>query len=676
MINKNQPSDLLLFLLCSVFFFGCTSLARSQGKPSDDKIVINETTNTNQNIQKLITEARAIMERSGIHTFYESSDSLELQKLNAIGNTLYEYSSNKNSSTLAYAYLFRGLEAVQYTYNGMNTAVKETSPKKCLNLRNQVDSAYVLFKELGMKNEAYEAFDWLIFLSAELPIHGYLSEAQLVHFIDSATCCVDSFSLGRAYFYLALEKSVHSQYYDAIKFLQRSRDLLEEDVKTLGHLVFQEYAVYDIARIYNELGFYEKSADAFMESIAFEHKMGDTLGALWTMSTLLTVHQSLGDTAKAMELLSNIEQLFVKNNKENPIIEATILIEKGNFFLVSKNYLDAHRTYSKVLKIGEKVIARGIDYDPRLRRILYLANSGLESIEEITGGPKQLNYARKALFFAKKTNIPEYILKASSRLKILYTKQGDTENAKKMTLLENDNISSVLSDNLKVQLDKLRFELDLKNIEHDLYELKAIDSANHAKIAQQKSLIAVTLTLLAIAGACVFLLRFRASQKKNESSRFEQLNGELKDIYNRISLKNKMLEEELKSKISMLTSNNELFDELNDEVANLDISSVEKQKFKRKIDNSSNKELLESLEKQLVGIHEKFVSVLSTKFPDLSSKNIKLCILVKLNLTTKEIAQLMFVEPLSVKMARSRLRKKLNIEDPNQSLVSYLNSLE
>ncbi|OJJ18533.1 hypothetical protein BKI52_23260 [marine bacterium AO1-C] len=54
---------------------------------------------------------------------------------------------------------------------------------------------------------------------------------------------------------------------------------------------------------------------------------------------------------------------------------------------------------------------------------------------------------------------------------------------------------------------------------------------------------------------------------------------------------------------------------------------------------------------------------LNTLFPNLTPNEIKHCILIKLNLSVKEAAQLLSVSTHAVKMARKRLRKKMNIPE-------------
>jgi DNA-binding CsgD family transcriptional regulator len=60
-------------------------------------------------------------------------------------------------------------------------------------------------------------------------------------------------------------------------------------------------------------------------------------------------------------------------------------------------------------------------------------------------------------------------------------------------------------------------------------------------------------------------------------------------------------------------------------------------------------------------VHNNFLSILKTKFPSLSATDLKLCAYLRLNLTSKEIAQLLNISLKGVEISRYRVRKKLNL---------------
>ncbi|PTB91088.1 hypothetical protein C9994_16155, partial [Marivirga lumbricoides] len=74
-------------------------------------------------------------------------------------------------------------------------------------------------------------------------------------------------------------------------------------------------------------------------------------------------------------------------------------------------------------------------------------------------------------------------------------------------------------------------------------------------------------------------------------------------------------------------------------------------------------------------VHTDFFTRLKSKFPDITSNELKLCALLKLNMNLKEAASIMGISPESVKTARYRLRKKLQLSKED-NLVEYIINLE
>jgi DNA-binding NarL/FixJ family response regulator len=84
--------------------------------------------------------------------------------------------------------------------------------------------------------------------------------------------------------------------------------------------------------------------------------------------------------------------------------------------------------------------------------------------------------------------------------------------------------------------------------------------------------------------------------------------------------------------------------------------------------NAVNKHEWETFENNLNQIHNEFIVTLAKKYPNLTSKDIKLCIYLKMNLSSKEIAPMLNISFRGVELQRYRLRKKLNLtQDDNLS---------
>jgi len=70
-------------------------------------------------------------------------------------------------------------------------------------------------------------------------------------------------------------------------------------------------------------------------------------------------------------------------------------------------------------------------------------------------------------------------------------------------------------------------------------------------------------------------------------------------------------------------------------------------------------------------VHANFLTNLKEKYPNLSPSDLKLCAYLKLNLSSKEIAQLLNITPRAVEVSRYRLRKKLGLK-PEVNLFDFL----
>ncbi|AXJ00733.1 hypothetical protein CYPRO_1477 [Cyclonatronum proteinivorum] len=82
-----------------------------------------------------------------------------------------------------------------------------------------------------------------------------------------------------------------------------------------------------------------------------------------------------------------------------------------------------------------------------------------------------------------------------------------------------------------------------------------------------------------------------------------------------------------------------------------------------------------TFEIQMNELHQEFFRKMKERFPDLSGNDLRLCAYVKLGFSAKEIADMLQIQPSSVYISRSRLRKKLNL-DTEEDLYGFLNGIE
>ena len=136
---------------------------------------------------------------------------------------------------------------------------------------------------------------------------------------------------------------------------------------------------------------------------------------------------------------------------------------------------------------------------------------------------------------------------------------------------------------------------------------------------------------------------------------------------------------ELMSLSLQLSENTALFEKMMDEIASVtDILPENEKQIKEKIEKIQrsarirvNDATWRQFEEHFLTVHPGYFSRLLDKHPDLTKSEIKLCALLSLNLDTKEIASILSQEYDSVRVSRTRLRKKLNLEN-DEKLPIYL----
>ena len=74
-------------------------------------------------------------------------------------------------------------------------------------------------------------------------------------------------------------------------------------------------------------------------------------------------------------------------------------------------------------------------------------------------------------------------------------------------------------------------------------------------------------------------------------------------------------------------------------------------------------------------VHSDFIKVLKEKHPAISNNEVKICAYLRMNLSTKEIAQLLNISARGVEISRYRLRKKLGLKTET-NLFDYLINIQ
>lgn len=92
------------------------------------------------------------------------------------------------------------------------------------------------------------------------------------------------------------------------------------------------------------------------------------------------------------------------------------------------------------------------------------------------------------------------------------------------------------------------------------------------------------------------------------------------------------------------------------------------------VSNMNTERSWEQFEKQFKLVHFDFIERLSRSYPSLSPGELKVCALMRINLSSKEMSSLLCQSERSIETYRYRIRKKFNLT-PDKNLVSFLSRL-
>lgn len=164
------------------------------------------------------------------------------------------------------------------------------------------------------------------------------------------------------------------------------------------------------------------------------------------------------------------------------------------------------------------------------------------------------------------------------------------------------------------------------------------------------------------------------AQIKSALMDIEEQKVALKRVNEKIKEKNQTLSFDLTEKLLVLAHKDETLRSIANSIKSTDISYEKKQALIKTLQIHQQENVWDSVDIQFANIHQTLYQQLSVYEPTLTSNELRLCAFVKMQLSDKEIARILYKSTGSIKVAKSRLRKKLNLPD-TERLVIFLNQL-
>jgi hypothetical protein len=288
--------------------------------------------------------------------------------------------------------------------------------------------------------------------------------------------------------------------------------------------------------------------------------------------------------------------------------------------------------------------------------------------------PFALNYYYQSLPIATEVGQRPLLSEIYENLFEIYKETNKADSALKYHIL------------FKEYSDQLNKEEVLKEISRlellsEIQEREIIRKSEQRKKETRYMFAGVSLMLtVIILGLLYLLLRSRMKRMALENKNFQLISQNMK-------LEKENLERELELKNKELTTNvmyqirkNELISEIAQKL--LRFSHEVKKDSKdwilgivKELEKTQEDSVWNEFEARFHQVHNEFFDKIQGMNPDLSLNERRICAFLRLNMTTKEIASITGQSQRSIEVARTRLRKKLNLTNSDTGLVEFLASI-
>lgn len=514
-------------------------------------------------------------------------------------------------------------------------------------------------------NHREEASRYLSYcLSVIKDIYPQIPQNSLVTYIHIMN------QTGFVYNYMGLPDLAMSYYSKALDFSQENNCKEEEAI-----------LCNNIASIYLAQKRYNESDSLFKRAIAINEEFKDPQKLFVNYNNLSANYAKRENYTKALEYaFLAMHQLDAANDSD-----MVILIQRN----IGAIYLKQKET-----GLALQILKQVEEYQIKHHQEYYLAGTYqiMHNIYKAMGRKEPaIEYLKKALALSEKHNNVMDKTTLLTELSDCYAKEQQYHTA--FDMLKQ---STVLKDSLYKADEKKRTKsLSTAYNEERALQEKLIQTENFHAATMQKVYIITTCTvvlLLSIAGWINYrvskakkktrkALYHYAQQKRGQMERQEEKIISLLDEQEKLKLE---LEQNERKRIYYSlqdTKNKEFITQLTDRLKQLLLEMNPKGvQVKKQIQDiisqlnlldSSN--VLQEFRDSFESIHHHFYENLNEKYPNLTMKEMRLCALLRLGLSTKEIADITFKEVRSVESARNRLRKKLQI-DQTEDLQKFLMS--
>lgn len=478
----------------------------------------------------------------------------------------------------------------------------------------------------------------------------------------------------------------------AVKYIELAENEAKKTKKpelALANVYITAAKMYSSKEVLDvSLQYYFKAYDIYKNSGNLEEvaKLENNLAIIYALGNnkekalqyFLNVYQyqkSKNDPVKLVKILNNIGTLHLNKKSDsslyyfhkadlvnktinNNALKVYVATNLARAYALKKDKTKAEFYFNKAFLLSKSV-------DDLLQTFVY------ESFSEYN--LKEKNYAaviinaKKALELGKENLYSFSNLNLNKMLYQVYIDKGDYKNAVYYFEKYNTINDSINVEEKSVNIERIKLEQDYK-VRTEIKTL--IEQKQRFKYYVTGLILIVGILILII-----LLIKYRNRNIKNQLEK-ELLNSNMQTLNQSLEAKKKVLIGKAMAEIHRTDNINEILTDLK----KIKLKTVNKEMqhaidiVLKRLEKNLNTDIWKEFEISFEQVHKSFFDKLTDDFPSLTPKDRRLCALLYLDLTTKEISQITGQSFKSIENARTRLRKKFDLTNEKINLSTYLNT--
>lgn len=448
---------------------------------------------------------------------------------------------------------------------------------------------------------------------------------------------------------------------------------------------------------YNQSNF-RMAMELFLKKIKLDDSIGNKTGMAYTLNLIGNVYYRIKDYSKALDYYQQGLKLFKELNLEEGVGNIYTCI--ANIYKATNEIQKAEHYYIIGLNIHEKIndkvdiaISNNNlgnlyyeDYkDKSAVKFFIKARQTLPDVPEmwvhalvynnygdyflwLNRYDSALYYLNLGLEYAKRYKIPEYEKAISQSLATIYAHKNDYKKAyhfQRICTQLNDSIFS-MSESAKTAFLDYQFNLDRAESN------RAIEMLRQERKFKTRLWILIVATILLGAFATVLSI-YHKSKIRHEKLEREKVSIESQRLHEQLEYRNK----EVVIIMMNLYERNELIRQVIQKLKTImpDVKKAAQPQLEAivlDLKGRYHENIVSEFEQRFQKVHTNFYSNLISQYPSLTAYDLRLCAFLRMNMNTKDIASLIHQTVNSVEVARTRLRKKLNLHQTDTDLAAFL----